>query len=256
MNKSTFLVVFFFLLSISISLINTKDLTAPDNFKVKVDTTKGVFYVNVTRSLSPHGVDRFYTLIDSRYYDNNSFFRVIKNFVDQFGISSNVTTSNYWRNKSIKDDPVIASNTDGWLTFATSGKNSRTTQLFFNTADNSYLDDQGFTPFGFVFKNIEVIHEIYSGYDDLDQSAIYREGSGYLSNYPKLDYINTMRIIDPEDSSFTLDTNGNDDDNNDNTVLLVISIISIVIGIIIFLGIVVMLGLFFFIRYRNRPTYL
>eukprot|EP01095_Lingulamoeba_sp_RSL-Kostka_P005371 TRINITY_DN166_c0_g1_i2.p1 TRINITY_DN166_c0_g1~~TRINITY_DN166_c0_g1_i2.p1 ORF type:complete len:217 (+),score=56.75 TRINITY_DN166_c0_g1_i2:44-652(+) len=201
MNKSTFLVVFFFLLSISISLINTKDLTAPDNFKVKVDTTKGVFYVNVTRSLSPHGVDRFYTLILTKYYDDNSFFRVIEDFVDQFGISSNVTISNYWKDKTILDDPVMASNTNGWLTYAmTSEKNSRTTQLFFNTADNSYLDEEGFAPFGFVYQNIEVISEIYSGYgQSIAQWKIYRDGSTYLEQFPDLDYINTMTIYNPDE---------------------------------------------------------
>lgn len=41
-----------------------------------------------------------------------------------------------WREKKIPDDPVLKSNGRGYVTFATSGKNSRTTQMFINFKDN------------------------------------------------------------------------------------------------------------------------
>ena len=34
-----------------------------------------------------------------------------------------------WNSKSLKDDPVIKSNKRGFVSFATSGKDSRTTQV-------------------------------------------------------------------------------------------------------------------------------
>lgn len=45
-----------------------------------------------------------------------------------------------------------ASNKIGTVTFASAGANTRSTQLFVNLADNTYLDAQGFAPFGEVIE--------------------------------------------------------------------------------------------------------
>ena len=100
-----------------------------------------------TRSWSPLGSDRFYSLLQAGYYTENvAFFRVVPNFIIQFGITGNVTKNKLW-DTTIKDDPTgVKSNTKGTLTFATAGPDTRTTQLFVNLVDNARLDDQGFTP--------------------------------------------------------------------------------------------------------------
>src|SRR5690349_14458164 len=48
---------------------------APDTFKVKFVTTQGEFIVDVTRSWSPNGADRFYTLVKHGFFDGVKFFR-------------------------------------------------------------------------------------------------------------------------------------------------------------------------------------
>src|SRR5205809_3276010 len=116
---------------------------SPESFKVKFETTKGNFTVEVTRSLSPNGADRFYNLVRSGYFRDIAFFRVIPGFMCQFGIHGDPKVSATWRKASISDDPVKGSNRRGAITFATAGPNTRTTQLFINFADNSRLDATG-----------------------------------------------------------------------------------------------------------------
>src|SRR5207245_4465588 len=110
---------------------------APEAFKAQFDTTKGKFTVQVTRSLSPNGADRFYNLVRSGYFSNVAFFRVIPGFMCQFGIHGDPTVSAKWRDAKIPDDPVKGSNTRGTITFATAGPNTRTPQLFINFGDNT-----------------------------------------------------------------------------------------------------------------------
>ncbi len=108
----------------------------------------------------------------------------------------------------------------GYITFATSGKDSRTTQMFISLAvrrlqqrnntrsarntltltpnpietplqDNKNLDDMGFSPFGKVVSGMDVVDSLYDGYgeggqgDGKDgrgpsQGRIQAEGNKYL----------------------------------------------------------------------------
>jgi len=179
--------------------------TAPAKFQVKFDTSKGEFIIEVTRSWAPNGADRFYNLVKNGYYDNCRFFRVVANFMAQFGVSGNPKLNAAWANANIKDDPVKQSNLRGSITYAMAGPNTRTTQLFINYRDeNAQLDKSGFAPFGKVTKGMSVVDAIYSGYGDMpsqggtgpDPTKIHYEGNTYLEkNFPKLDYIKTATIV-------------------------------------------------------------
>jgi len=177
---------------------------APDKYQVKFLTTRGEFTVAVTRSWAPIGADRFYNLIKHHFYDNASFFRVVPGFVVQFGLSAYPPVSAAWTNAKLKDDPVTQSNKRGYLTYATGGANTRTTQIFINMKDNSGLDRMGFSPFGVVDgKGINVVEMLYEGYGDgppsgsgPDQGFIESQGKPYLDkNYPKLDSIKTATLL-------------------------------------------------------------
>ena len=139
---------------------------APETFKAQFDTTKGKFTIEVTRSLSPNGADRFYNLVRSGYFKDIAFFRVVPGFMCQFGIHGDPNVSAKWRAAAIADDPVKGSNTRGTITFATAGPNTRTTQLFINFADNRNLDDMGFSPFGKVTEGMDVVDKINSEYGE------------------------------------------------------------------------------------------
>jgi peptidyl-prolyl cis-trans isomerase A (cyclophilin A) len=152
--------------------------------------------VQVTRAWAPKGADRFYNLVKNGYYDNSRFFRVIPHFMVQFGINGDPKIQSAWRQANITDDPVTQSNTRGFITFATAGRNSRTTQVFINYRDNSRLDADGFAPFGQVISGMEVVDKINPEYRERpEQPLIQSQGNAYLDKeFPKLDYIKKASI--------------------------------------------------------------
>ncbi len=175
---------------------------APPIYQVKLDTSKGPVLIEVDREWAPNGADRFYNLVKNGFYDNARFFRVISGFMVQFGINGDPKISAIWREARIKDDPVRVSNRRGYITFATAGPNTRTTQVFVSYGDNSRLDDQGFAPFGRVLSGMKVLDALYSGYGEgapqgsgPDQGRLQAQGNAYLAKeFGNLDYIKKATI--------------------------------------------------------------
>lgn len=178
--------------------------TPPAEYKVKFTTSKGEFVVEVKRDWSPRGADRFYELVQAKFYDDCRFFRVLSGFMAQFGINGDPKTMTRWSEANIADDPVTQSNTRGMITYAMAGPNTRTTQLFINFGNNARLDGMGFSPFGKVVEGMDVVDALYSGYGEgapsgrgPQQGRIQAEGNDYLNkDFPKLDYIKTVRIVE------------------------------------------------------------
>lgn len=176
---------------------------APDQFQVKFDTSKGPFVVEVHRDWAPFGADRFYELVQSHFFDDARFFRVLKGFVVQFGINKDPAVSARWRTMNLTDDPVKESNRRETITFATAGPNTRTTQMFINLADNARLDQDGFAPFGKVVEGMDVVDSLYGGYGEgpprgagPDQDMIESRGNAYLNEqFPRLDYVKTATLV-------------------------------------------------------------
>jgi len=175
----------------------SKPKKAPDTFKAKFETTCGNFVVEVKREWSPNGADRFYQLVSTGLYDDCKFFRVVPGFVVQFGINGDPKVAAKWQDARIEDDQVKTSNVRGTVTFATSGPNSRTTQIFINFKDNKGLDPQGFSPFGKVIEGMDVVDKINAQYGGSpDQGHIQAEGNAYLNaNFPKLDGVKKATIV-------------------------------------------------------------
>ena len=187
--------------------------TAPNVFRVRFETSKGPFVVESHRDWAPRGVDRFYQLVQSRYFDNVHFFRVVSSFMAQFGMHGDPRVNAVWEKMPMQDDSVRESNRRGYLTFAMrSDPNTRTNQLFINIVNNRNLDEMGFAPIGRVVEGLAVIDSLYADYGDAypngngpDQTRIRAEGNAYLErDYPKLDFIRTARLV--TDSSTVTDT--------------------------------------------------
>ena len=176
--------------------------TAPATFKANLDTSKGLIVIEVHRDWAPIGADRFYNLVKAGFYDDVRFFRVLDGFMAQFGIHGNPAVMKAWRPAQLKDDPVKQSNKRGYVTYATGGPNTRTTQLFINYGNNASLDGQGFAPFGQVVTGMDVADKLFKDYGEgapsgrgPDQTRLQSEGNAYLmKDFPKLDYIKTATI--------------------------------------------------------------
>jgi len=173
---------------------------APDKFKVQFETTKGNVTIECERSFSPNGADRFYNLVKAGFFTDIAVFRVVPGFMGQFGIHGDPKIAEKWKNANLTDDRVKGSNVRGAICFAKTGApNSRSTQLFISYKDNSFLDGQGFSPFGLVREeSMKVWDSINSEYGEKpDQGRVQAEGNAYLKKeFPNLDYIKSAKVVE------------------------------------------------------------
>lgn len=174
-----------------------------EKFQVLLETTKGNITMEVHPEWSPKGAARFKELVELGFYDNCAFFRVLENFMAQVGINGDPELHAKWRLNSIPDDPVAQSNKRGYVSFATGGPNTRSTQFFINYGDNSQLDAMGFSPFAQVLEGMDVVDSLYKDYGEgaprgrgPDQKRLSTEGNSYLKKeFPMLDYIKKATLI-------------------------------------------------------------
>jgi peptidyl-prolyl cis-trans isomerase A (cyclophilin A) len=171
--------------------------TAPATYKVNLDTTKGLIVIQVTRDWAPIAADRFFNLVKNGFYNDARFFRVVPNFMVQFGMNGDPAVTRAWNGTPMKDEPTKQGNKRGNVTFArTSAPNSRGTQWFINYKDNNFLDNQGFAAFGQVTQGMDVADKINAQYGESpNQGEITMSGNAYLTKeFPKLDYIKAATI--------------------------------------------------------------
>jgi len=167
---------------------------APEEFKVLMETSAGNVVIAVHRAWAPVGADRFYNLVKVGYYNDTRIYRVVSDFMAQWGFNGEPRVNAVWRNAPVADDPVNHSNTRGTVTFATSGPNARTTQMFINYGENAFLDESGFSPLGEVVEGMDVAAKFHAGYGDgppkgqgPDQQQIFSAGNAYLdAGFPEL----------------------------------------------------------------------
>ena len=170
---------------------------APANYKVNLDTSKGVIVIEVHKDWAPIAADRFFNLVKNGFYDDARFFRVVPNFMVQFGMNADPAVTKAWSTVTMKDEPTKQGNKKGYVTFARTGApNSRGTQLFINYKDNNFLDAQGFAAFGEVASGMDVAEKITAQYAEKPQQGqITAAGNDYLmKEFPKLDFIKTATI--------------------------------------------------------------
>jgi cyclophilin family peptidyl-prolyl cis-trans isomerase len=169
----------------------------PDTFRVAFETTRGRFVVEAYRSWAPIGVKRFYELASMGTFDENAFYRVVPNFVAQFGTPGDPKVAAQLDSVLLPDEKRVAKNDRGTVAFAQEGRNSRSHTIFVNRSDNGYLDGQGFVPIGRVIEGMAVIDSLQWPYTDKpDHHMLATIGNRYMRrNYPKADYVKSATIV-------------------------------------------------------------
>jgi cyclophilin family peptidyl-prolyl cis-trans isomerase len=126
---------------------------------------------------SPNGYDRAVELYERHFYDNSHFFRAVPNFLVQFGISySEDKELQHFAKKSIQDDPKQDPPIEfhpGIISYAGSGPNSRTSQMFFSYGSSPNLGRELWeTPIGEVIEGMDVAEQFYS-YGDMPRKLSF-----------------------------------------------------------------------------------
>ena len=165
---------------------------------VAAGAPRGLVVINVTAAWAPLGAAHLRELVEDGFYDGAAFFRVVPNFVVQFGIAGTPAENEKWQ-APIKDDPVLQSNLAGTITYATAGPNTRTTQLFINLQDNARLDSQGFAPLGSVVHGMDVVGAIYNPTPGqsggVSQSDYETKGDDWIrKTYPQINFITNSSL--------------------------------------------------------------
>jgi homoserine O-acetyltransferase len=176
---------------------------SPAVFRVRIESTKGAFVLEVHRDWAPTGADRFYNLVRAGFYDESRIYRVTPRFA-QFGIAGDPKIAAIWRSVAIADDPVRQSNTRGRFAFAMTGPNTRTTQIYICKIDMTEQDKDGFAPLGTVVEGMKVVDDWYAGYGETagggmrggKQGRIFEEGNAHLDrDFPKLEKLVRARLV-------------------------------------------------------------
>lgn len=167
---------------------------------ISCSTSAGDFKMKLHKDWSPIGYERAVELFDRGFYDNSHFFRAVKNFLVQFGIS--YTQDKDLRKlarQTIKDDPQLdppIKFEEGVISYAGSGPNSRSSHLFIAYGPIPSLGKMLWeTPIGTVIEGMDTVKQFYSDYGDMppwgkgpEQQKINNQGEKYiLKNFPKLD---------------------------------------------------------------------
>lgn len=176
---------------------------APPTYKARFETSKGNFDIQVTREWSPQAADRLHQLLTHHFYDNTLFYRVVPNFVVQFG-NIDTTVTKKWEQFKVADEPVLKSNLKGYVSFARAGKETRGNDLFINLKDNARLDTVhyenvvGFPVLGYVTNGMDVVERFYGEYGNKTMDvydSLSANRSKYLGLFPKLDSIKKAYIV-------------------------------------------------------------
>ena len=163
----------------------SQNFTVPDP-QVTMVTSMGTIVLDLNPNAAPKTVTNFLQYVNSGFYSNLIFHRVIPGFVIQSGgFMTGMSPVNPPYASINLETPNGLSNLTGTLAMArTSDPNSATSQFYINVADNTNLDyvdsnNPGYAVFGKVVTGLDVVNSIATvptqsvgGYSDVPVSDV------------------------------------------------------------------------------------
>ena len=174
----------------------------PEVRQVKCETTAGAFTMNLDPTYSPKGVNRVLNMVRDNFFDGMLLYRVLENFLVQFGVAATPKLHHKFSGYNFNDEPNKVPFRKGTISFAGNGVDSRSCHLFValnaglgnakHETTLGHLDDEGIATFERVVSN----HKAAS-YGDTGhlQAALAKEGNSAAAKYPRLDSIRTCELL-------------------------------------------------------------
>ena len=169
-----------------LSMLPSTSLFA-SNPQVLFETNRGEFVIELYQDKAPKTVENFLKYVNSGFYKDTIFHRVIRRFMIQGGGFTADMIEKQTNPPIINEAVNGLANDIGTIAMArTSDPNSATSQFFINLENNQFLNYRGPEPeligycvFGRVLKGMDVVREIgisptgfVGGYSDVPQAPI------------------------------------------------------------------------------------
>jgi peptidyl-prolyl cis-trans isomerase B (cyclophilin B) len=148
--------------------LNGNNAHAADNPQVALDTSKGRIVLELFADKAPISVENFLAYVNSGYYDDTIFHRVIPKFMIQGGGFTADMKMKPGRSPIRNEADNGLRNERGTIAMArTPDPHSASSQFFINTVDNDFLNHKrkdprgwGYAVFGRVVEGMEVVDAI------------------------------------------------------------------------------------------------
>lgn len=142
---------------------------------VKLHTNFGIITLELNQEKAPVTVENFLHYVNSGFYDNTIFHRVIDDFMIQGGgLESDMKQKN--TQSPIQNEAANGLKNDAYtIAMArTADVHSATSQFFINVANNGFLNYQSATPQGFGYC---VFGKVIEGQDVVDKIKKVKTGN-------------------------------------------------------------------------------
>jgi peptidyl-prolyl cis-trans isomerase A (cyclophilin A) len=165
MKKSTITFIILGILIILIILGTFIKMAKSETINVKIETNMGNISLELDKAHAPITVENFLKYVNSSFYTNTTFHRIIENFMIQGGgMDLNGNEKQTYAPIKLESKNGLK-NLRGTVAMArTMIPDSATSQFFINTRDNDFLNygfrDEGYAVFGKVTSGMDVVDKI------------------------------------------------------------------------------------------------